>query len=104
MTSYETEQARLTVRRQRDGTYDVFDGAGVRVSEGHGERLLAERALDKIARRNSRTVRECLTCDDTFLSEGPHNRMCNCCRRRARDGAWLASASVTGTRPSGGVS
>lgn len=34
----------------------------------------------KPAPRRRKTQRECITCHEFFVSEGPHNRMCTACR------------------------
>jgi hypothetical protein len=34
----------------------------------------------KLSRNPSRQQRTCLRCDRTFLSFGPHNRLCQACR------------------------
>lgn len=94
MIVYDTEHRGLTVRRQRDGTYDVFNEKGERVSEGHGERLVAERSADRIAWKTRRRTRLCMTCQTPFPSDGAHNRMCNPCRTGAHAGDWMASASL----------
>jgi hypothetical protein len=37
-------------------------------------------AAKPLARR-PKTERECMTCRHRFMSEGPHHRMCDACRR-----------------------
>lgn len=39
------------------------------------------RAYSKPSRRTTKLKRrDCLRCDRVFLSEGPHNRLCQACR------------------------
>lgn len=33
-------------------------------------------------RRRKGTERPCMTCRQPFMSEGPHNRLCDCCRKQ----------------------
>ncbi len=43
------------------------------------ERVL--RGYSKVSRKTRRVKRRaCLRCDRMFLSEGPHNRLCQACR------------------------
>lgn len=46
--------------------------------------------------RNPTTKRACLCCRQTFLSEGPHNRLCGYCRRQ-NDGT-AETYSIAGAR------
>lgn len=70
----------LTVERWGLG-YAVFRGKD-RVRGPFGSRDMALTAL-RLAEHQARlTPRACLCCGDTFASEGPHNRMCNACRRQ----------------------
>jgi hypothetical protein len=42
-----------------------------------------DRALDvrdELIRKERMRVRPCITCNTEFMSEGPHNRMCDACR------------------------
>lgn len=68
----------LHIRRVRDG-YAVFrDEQQV---SGVSTRAQTEIALDhreQLEKRRSTTrQRKCLCCDEVFLSEGPHHRLCN---------------------------
>lgn len=51
----------------------------------HGPACLAraEDALEKLERKARQRTRKCLTCSTSFLSDGPHNRMCNYCRHQS---------------------
>jgi hypothetical protein len=72
----------FTVRKSGSG-FAVFDGS-VRIS-GVLSRVAAQYIRDRMVRAAERpmTLRACLCCGASFESEGPHNRMCNTCRRRA---------------------
>ncbi len=49
-----------------------------------GIRAARDRARsDKLSRPAEKTKRACLTCDEAFESEGPHNRMCGKCRQKS---------------------
>jgi hypothetical protein len=52
--------------------------------------LTAMRRADRVARLRPRP---CLCCRDSFDSEGPHNRLCNACRRQTEP-----YAGVVGTQ------
>jgi hypothetical protein len=43
---------------------------------------LAKAIPPKPRRRKSALMRPCLCCQTTFNSEGPHNRLCDTCRRQ----------------------
>lgn len=65
----------------------VHDQFGYYVRRGnetlHGpscqERAYAAR--DRIEKAGRTKTRRCMTCQTPFLSEGPHNRMCQSCRK-----------------------
>lgn len=42
------------------------------------------RQLEEEARRPRKSNRKCLCCKSDFLSDGPHNRLCNRCRRNEK--------------------
>lgn len=42
-----------------------------------------DRLNDKAMKRSRERRRACLRCGTPFLSEGPHNRMCKACRKKA---------------------
>ncbi|MGR3436846.1 MAG: hypothetical protein ACU0CO_18485 [Shimia sp.] len=65
--------------------------AGVRVSGGFSSRLLAEARMDVMARAAGKAPRDCITCGASFMSEGPHHRMCTACRRCHDESGDLAS-------------
>ena len=68
--------------------YGVFapSGALLQVYRSHtaaDERCHREQiSADSKAKRGPRA---CMTCGETFFSDGYHNRMCSACRLRARD-------------------
>lgn len=45
----------------------------------------ADDQRDRLEREARKKSRSCLTCGATFISEGPHNRMCSPCRASARE-------------------
>lgn len=45
-------------------------------------------------------LRKCLGCEEQFWSQGPHNRMCNACRKRAS--GTLAEGGTPGRERVGG--
>ena len=52
-----------------------------------------DRALgvcDELIRKGRERVRPCMTCQGDFVSEGPHNRMCDPCRIKANDMGMVA--------------
>ncbi len=57
---------------------------GARIQGPFGSKGRAEDALDALQNNPSCKLRACMTCQTEFLSEGPHNRMCNRCRKNAR--------------------
>lgn len=86
--------AGLVIRACGDGTYDILDGAGVRVSGGWGDRAQAEVRKDRMEAEARRRTRPCITCSEEFRSDGPHNRMCNACRTRAADDFGLLESAA----------
>lgn len=77
------------------GGYAVFDGRD-QITGRFANRHDALNRMDKIAakRRAKGRVkkRKCLTCPETFMSEGPHNRMCHSCRTKKRDDGTYGSS------------
>ncbi len=73
------------------GYYIEKDGKAVRGpydSKGYVNGLLADFiAADRIdAKKTAKAkFRPCITCSEEFKSEGPHNRMCDTCRRTSAD-------------------
>ena len=62
-------------------SYAVLDASGRRVGGLHGTSESALARAEALQRRSKRKLRSCLTCEAEFLSEGPHNRMCDPCRK-----------------------
>lgn len=73
--------APLVVKRFGGG-YAVFEGAK-RLSGQCGSSGEAEARGARILQARAKERRNCLTCRKPFMSEGPHNRMCDVCRRSA---------------------
>ena len=72
----------LSVRTSGGRFYVEKDGWTV--SGPHSTKFLAEAALERLEREARCKTRPCITCRKPFRSEGPHNRMCDLCRLRAR--------------------
>ncbi|MDJ0631081.1 MAG: hypothetical protein QNJ44_22680 [Rhodobacter sp.] len=71
-----------------DGTYAIFHGDEQIGKSCAPLDYMLDRAwaLNRKAERARRPKnRACLTCGETFLSEGPHNRMCKSCRAKGDD-------------------
>lgn len=41
----------------------------------------AEQLITRVQREEQLQKRDCMTCQNAFISEGSHNRMCGKCRR-----------------------
>ncbi|MDD9731877.1 hypothetical protein PVW46_18380 [Mameliella sp. AT18] len=54
-----------------------------KVSNQVSSRSVAEDRCDELNREARRRRRPCICCGVSFISEGPHNRMCNGCRHGA---------------------
>ena len=59
----------------------VVDAAGVRVSSRFTNSWDAEMRMENLLAKAGLKLRPCFTCQREFPSEGPHNRMCNGCRK-----------------------
>lgn len=72
------------IRRIENGMFQIV-GLPIDVNDptfryrDKAEDWLAERLPD-LAPRMKRGYRPCMSCQSTFLSEGPHNRRCDPCR------------------------
>ena len=66
-------------------TYAVMDATGRVVSQEYWDDERAEAAMNRIIRAARVVTRPCLCCRASFVSEGPHNRMCTSCRSSASD-------------------
>lgn len=90
---------RLEIRIGGGGHYRIYD-AGRPITGKYSQFALAEARLLNIRQQRERDrkskVRPCLTCGQTFKSEGAHNRMCDGCRSRARSG--MADLPVSAPR------
>lgn len=65
--------------------FAVFDAAGKRVTATFTDKSDAEIRMETLRAQGRTTLRPCITCASEFPSEGPHNRMCNVCRRAGSD-------------------
>lgn len=63
-----------------DGWHVVLDGNGKTVSAPRTTRAQAVDLVEELTRRALRKTRACMCCGVSFVSEGPHNRLCNPCR------------------------
>ena len=68
--------------------FQAVDGSGEALSGMRFTHHDVEDVLDRMRAKARVRARPCMTCTDTFQSEGPHNRMCPGCRSRKR-GGWL---------------
>ena len=68
--------------------YAVFRGNS-RLSDWASEGE-AQKRLTALQNDDARRLRTCLCCRDSFLSDGPHNRMCTRCRGASDAGAPYA--------------
>lgn len=66
-------------------SFAVFQ-VDTRVSRFYYSKERAEAAGDRLAKKKRQTSRPCISCTDSFASEGPHNRMCDPCRRSVSEG------------------
>jgi uncharacterized paraquat-inducible protein A len=68
-----------------EGGWSVLDADGVRVSKRLQLREYANdlrRQMDAdLTQIGQKGVRACMCCQTAFKSEGPHNRLCDTCRR-----------------------
>ncbi|GGH36095.1 hypothetical protein SAMN05444007_108218 [Cribrihabitans marinus] len=60
--------------------FAAFNGEQ-RVTRWYHNRCQAQSAAERLLRRSRQLRRPCLCCGAKFTSEGPHNRLCNQCRR-----------------------
>jgi len=58
---------------------------GERVAEPVRNKWWADEQRDQMECDARKKERNCMTCGGQFLSEGPHNRMCNPCRQRSQE-------------------
>ncbi|MFC0157724.1 hypothetical protein CDZ97_00890 [Mameliella alba] len=54
-----------------------------KVTNQVSSRDVADERCKQLNHDAGRRCRPCLCCSELFISEGPHNRMCNGCRRGA---------------------
>jgi hypothetical protein len=81
------------------------DNPGIFESRAEAEDWLRAQVdlLADLQRHKLRRLRPCLCCRAEFESEGPHNRMCDVCRRRSAvdgDAHPYSFGALTGRRKS----
>lgn len=84
--------SRFTVRgcgRSFSVFCDNTEIAGPFVSRNH-----ALERLEKEKRRTRQKSRHCITCGQSFLSDGPGNRMCDKCRECPSASVWDLPAQL----------
>jgi hypothetical protein len=69
---------RFDVRGSGDAFAVVLDGRPIGRVYWKEERAWA--AADRYAKAARSRIRRCLCCTKAFVSEGPHNRLCDPCR------------------------
>lgn len=67
----------FTIKRYGAQAVILKDGEEV---WGPGRLSLAQERKDVLERQARRKRRKCMTCDNHFMSEGAHHRMCARCR------------------------
>lgn len=55
---------------------------GVQISEDYPHMEPALRRMDVMVKANKSQLRRCMACQQEFMSEGIHNRMCGPCRNK----------------------
>lgn len=70
----------LTVKSFQKG-WAVFNGDQP-VTRAYSCEYTAQGAATRLEKDARKRKRSCMCCDELFLSEGPHNRMCKDCRSR----------------------
>lgn len=63
---------------------------GVSVMGPFGTHSRAQDVRDELIRKDRMRKRPCMTCTTEFMSEGPHNRLCDACRAKANDMGMVA--------------
>jgi len=88
--------------RQRAGGWFVITAEGEDRAGPFQMRNFAEgrRRELQLAANKQRKIgpRPCITCGETFQSEGPHNRMCTLCRHQSEAFSGVASVTQRGAR------
>lgn len=83
------EERRDAIRMNADGDSPTTIGRRLGRSAADVRRMLEDwregRSLE-VAPERPLGLRNCLRCDGLFRSQGPHNRMCNGCRRETSGG------------------
>lgn len=63
------------------GLHTVYDDAGQPRSQPVTNKDVADGIILRLERQEKMRTRPCLRCGEDFESEGPHNRLCDICRR-----------------------
>ncbi len=58
-------------------SFAVYNSDNVRVTQFYVSQERAEAAKDRMNKKHSSQLRNCMCCGKEFLSEGIHNRLCN---------------------------
>lgn len=72
------------------GTHYYIMKNGAEVMGPFGSHGRAQDVRDELIRKERMRERPCITCGIKFMSEGPHNRMCDDCRAKASNMGLLA--------------
>jgi len=76
---------KFEIVRDRNADFVRKDGE---VVHGPACHTRAHEALERLKRQAQHKTRKCMTCSSSFMSDGPHNRMCKSCRSQSLyDGA-----------------
>ena len=70
------------VKRSGPHYWAVFNSRGSRVSNQFIKEADAERACKTLLATSKERTRNCMACGTEFISQGPHNRLCDRCRQR----------------------
>jgi hypothetical protein len=80
------DESQPVIRYQTGRGYAAWDASGKQVTAFYSHADRVQTRLDNMAAEASakarRRERACLCCQEPFLSDGAHNRLCNACRRK----------------------
>lgn len=76
------QQLDLQTRSYGRGGWGVVDATGALKAGPYNCEYTAIMAIARLERQVRQRRRACLCCSASFLSDGPHNRLCNSCRRQ----------------------
>lgn len=96
-------RGKFSIEHVAGSGYYVFNPDRARVSGPYGCKSKALTARDRqqfnADMEHKRKERPCMTCQRTFVSDGPHNRMCSHCRNLGDD--TLAHSFINPRRRTG---